>query len=101
MLDIRSLSPELTAIAQNECNEVPERIEESVEAIRSWIEKSPHIKAPLTDQQIVSLLRSCKYRLERTKEKLESGLTIATSMPEMFNNLYPFSEDMIEILKLG
>uniref|UniRef100_A0A336MRB7 CSON005387 protein n=1 Tax=Culicoides sonorensis TaxID=179676 RepID=A0A336MRB7_CULSO len=101
MLDIRPISPELAAIAQNECFEVPERMEEDVKTLRYWIEKSPYIRANLTDQGLVSILRASKYSLEKAKKKIDVGLTVRTLMPEMFTNLYPITDQMKEILDLG
>lgn len=101
MLDIRPLSPELALIAKNECFEDPNRMEEDVNALRAWLEKSPYLKVPIHDQGLVSLLRSSKYSLERAKKKIEVGCTVRSLMPEIFSNLYPITDEMKEILNFG
>lgn len=101
MLDIRPIAPELALIAKNECFENPDRMEEDVIALRTWIEKSPYLRCSLNDQGLVSLLRSCKYSLEKAKKKIDVGLTVRSLMPELFTKLYPITDDMKEILDLG
>ncbi|XP_063695874.1 retinaldehyde-binding protein 1-like [Culicoides brevitarsis] len=101
MLDIRPISPELALIAKNECFENPERMEADVKALREWLEKSPYLKLPITDQGLVSVLRCCKYSLEKAKKKIDTGMTIRTLMPELFTELYPITKEMEELLDLG
>lgn len=100
-LSIRPLSPDLALKAEKECFEVPERIEQDVEALRTWLQKTSYLRGRLDDQSLVSILRSSKYSLERTKKKIDVGLTMRTLMPEIFGNLYPFGKDTLEILKAG
>lgn len=101
MLDIRPIAPELALIAKNECFENPDRIEEDVKALRTWLEKSPYLKVSISDQGLVSLLRSCKYSLERAKKKIDVGMTVRTLMPELFTKLYPITDEIKEILDYG
>jgi hypothetical protein len=83
MLNIRSLSPELQEKAVKELNEDPHRIPADLEALKEWLQKTPHLTARLDDQFLVNFLRGCKYSLERTKEKLDSFYTIRSHIPEM------------------
>ncbi|XP_061393132.1 alpha-tocopherol transfer protein-like [Musca vetustissima] len=83
-LKIRPLNDALKKVAKEELNEVESRIAEDIEALRTWLEKQPHIKARTDDQFLVSFLRGCKYSLEKTKSKVDYFYTIKTMMPELF-----------------
>lgn len=45
IMDIRTLSAELDAIARQELNEDPNRIQEDLKHIRDWLTKQPHLTA--------------------------------------------------------
>lgn len=47
MTTIRPLSKELAEKAQNELNEVPSRIPQDLEQIKTWLNKQPYINARL------------------------------------------------------
>jgi len=100
-LKIRPLSPELLEQAKKNVNEVPERREADVQAIRDWLKKQPHIIAEPSDQLIISFLRGCKFSLERTKEKLDMYYTMKTIVPEFFKNRDLNSPVLREIMNQG
>ena len=50
---IRPLSEELQKIALEELNEVPERLEDDIEAIRKWIGQVSYMRSRDDDQFIV------------------------------------------------
>ncbi|XP_017840751.1 alpha-tocopherol transfer protein [Drosophila busckii] len=97
MPNIRALNPELQAIALKELNEVPERIDQDIAALRLWIEQQPHLKARTNDQFLVNFLRGCKYSLEKTKSKLDRFYTLRTKFPSYF---LAHNVDVDELLKL-
>lgn len=101
MADIRPLSAELAKKAQEELNEVPERITEDIAALRTWISKQAHLKARIDDQFLVTFLRGSKYSLERAKEKIDLHFTVRTLMPELFKNRDPTDPTLLEIIRLG
>lgn len=100
-LNIRELSPELAKKAQEELNEVPDRLAEDVKALREWATKQPHLRARTDDQNLVNFLRGSKHSLERAKEKLDLFYTIRTSLPEIFSDRDPMSARNIELIRLG
>lgn len=100
-LAIRPLSASLQAVAKEQLHEEPERINESVEAFREWIKKSPHLKARTDDQFLVTFLRGCKYSLERAKQKFDMFYTLRTHVPEMMEGRDPHDEKIAAIIKLG
>lgn len=98
---IRPLNSSLQIIAKEQLNEEPEKIQETVEAFREWIKKSPHLKARTDDQFLVSFLRGCKYSLEKAKQKLDLFYTLRTHIPELHGNRDPLDKKLHAIIKSG
>lgn len=90
MINIRPLSKELAAKAKNELNETPDRIEKDIEALRTWLQKIPYIKARTDDQSLVNVLRGCKYSLEKAKEKIDCYYTVRTVFTDLLGDRYNF-----------
>lgn len=101
MEELRPLPPGLAKIAADELNEEPDRISKDIEAIRTWLAKSPHIKARTDAQFLLGFLRGCKFSLERVKEKLDLFYSIRRAIPEVFTGRNPRLARMQEIMKLG
>lgn len=53
------------------------------------------------NQFLINFLRSSKFSLQRTKEKLDYYCTIKTLLPEYFDNRDPFNEEIQAILNVG
>jgi hypothetical protein len=85
-LKIREISPELLDYAKKELGEEPKRRADDVRAIREWLKKQPHINADPDDQMIITFLRGCKFRMEKTKQKLDMYYTMRTMCPELMGN---------------
>lgn len=100
-LNIRKLSDELQKVAIEELNEVPERMQADVVALRSWIKQAPHLKSRDDDQFLVSFLRGCKYSLEKAKKKIEMYYVARTTTPEFFADRDPSDKFMQELINLG
>ncbi|KAH8324726.1 hypothetical protein KR074_010273, partial [Drosophila pseudoananassae] len=97
---IRRLSPELAKKAQDELGEVPERIDEDIDTLRTWISKQPHLKARQDAQFLVAFLRGCKYSLEKTKLKLDNFYAMRGAVPELYKNRF-VGEKQLAILDTG
>jgi len=97
---IRSLSPELAKKAHDELGEVPERIDEDIETLRTWISKQPHLKARQDAQFLIAFLRGCKYSLEKTKLKLDNFYAMRGAVPELYKNRI-VGEKQLSILETG
>jgi len=80
------LSPEeLVTEAKKEVGEDETRLQEDLQALRSWLKKSPHLKeARQDDAKLLQFLRGCKFSLERTKEKLDLYNSCRASLPDWF-----------------
>lgn len=100
MPDIRQLALGLAKIAREELNEKSERIAEDIEALRSWINKTPHLKSRTDDQFLVAFLRSCKYG-EKVKSKLENYYETRKHLPEIIRNRDPLEQRTLSMIRLG
>lgn len=98
---VRPLNSHLKAIAYEELNEEPEKIQENLDALKEWLKKSLHIQARTNDQFLVSFLRGCKYSLDRTKKKIDMYYTLRTHIPELIKDRDPLEKNTSEIIKLG
>jgi hypothetical protein len=101
MPNIRPLCKELTQKAADELNEIPDRIQADLDALRTWLGQSPHISACMDDQFLVAFLRGCEHRMELVKEKLDLFYTVRTALPQLVRNRDPFEAKTREILGLG
>ncbi|XP_013105939.2 retinol-binding protein pinta [Stomoxys calcitrans] len=84
MADIEALSEDLQKIAIEQLNEVPARIPEYLQKLKTWILKQPHLKSRTNDQFLIQFLRFCKYNLEEAKQKVDSFYTQKTKYPDWF-----------------
>lgn len=100
MSQIRPLSEKLAQLAQTELDEVPERIDQDITAIKEWIAKQPHLKARDNDQLIVAFLRGCKYSLEKVKQKIDNFYAMREAVPELYKNRF-VDNRKIDILRQG
>lgn len=101
MAQLRPLIPKLQERAIVECNEVPERLEDDIRALREWLEKQPHLRARSSDQFLVAFLRGCKFNTEKAKIKLDQYYTLQAGIPEVFSNRSVDDELLLEIIRMG
>lgn len=100
-LNIRPLNTELQLIAREELNENPDQIQENLDILKKWLEKSSHLTARADDQFLIAFLRGCKYSLERTKQKIDMYYTYRTHLTEIVGNRDPLHDKINEVMKLG
>lgn len=101
MIKIRPLSKELAEKARKELNETSERMEQDVQVLKTWLTKTPYIKARIDDQLLVNVLRGCKYSLERAKEKIDCYYTVRTVFKDLFENRYDYLSKTDSLVPLG
>lgn len=101
MPEIRTLTIGLAKLAADELNEEPERIQSDIDALRSWITRTPHLKSRTDDQFLVAFLRGCKYSLEKAKQKLDLFYTVRTHAPELIKNRDPMDDHSLGMIRLG
>lgn len=101
MAEIRKLSVGLAKVAAKEANEVSERIQTDIDALRDWIIQSPHLRSRTDDQFLVGFLRGCKFSLERAKQKLDLFYTVRTHAPELIRNRDPMNDHVLGMIRLG
>ncbi|XP_075168201.1 alpha-tocopherol transfer protein-like [Haematobia irritans] len=81
---IIQLSEELQKIAIEELNELPSRIPQDLEILKTWLKQLPHLRARTDDRILIQFLRGCKYSLEKAKKKMEYMYEIKSKYPEYF-----------------
>jgi hypothetical protein len=101
MTTLRPLSSDLAEKAAIELYERPELIASSLEALRQWLVKCPHITARTDDQFLVVFLRACKFSLERAKEKLDMFYTVRSALPHIIRGRDPMDAKTQEFLQNG
>lgn len=101
MPNIRPISDELSKLAKDELNEVPEEIADRITTLRTWISSQPQLRAEFDDQFLVTYLRGCKYDLERTKKKIICNFSAITSMSDLLTDRDPTDPSLLEIIRLG
>ncbi|XP_063992396.1 alpha-tocopherol transfer protein-like [Diachasmimorpha longicaudata] len=70
-------------------NREPELKESDIQALRDWCSKQPHLPK-ISDTDLAVFLHSNYYRIEPTKNTIESYYTMRTHLPEFFSNRDPF-----------
>lgn len=96
---LRPLSSELQEIAKTELNEDDQKIDSEIISIHRFIAGLPGMtKYQISDQFILSFLRSCKFNNSIVKKKLSSFITMRKVCPDIFANRI-VNDDTIEILK--
>lgn len=98
---IRPLPSELKEKAKKELNEDDHKFNEELESIYNFVVGLPGLtKYQISDQFIVSFLRSCKFNDRVVRKKLPNFLTMRKVCPDIFANRV-VNEELIEILKTG
>uniref|UniRef100_A0A0C9RRA5 TTPAL_4 protein n=1 Tax=Fopius arisanus TaxID=64838 RepID=A0A0C9RRA5_9HYME len=67
----------------------PELKESDIQALREWCSKQPHLPK-ISPTELAVFLHSNYYRVEPTKNTIETFYTIRSHIPEFFNNRDPF-----------
>ncbi|KAH8380347.1 hypothetical protein KR009_010147, partial [Drosophila setifemur] len=101
MPSIRPLRPELQKVAIAKLNEVPEKLDDDIAALREWLKQQPHLRARTDDQFLVNFLRGCKFSLERTKFKIDRFYTLRTKYPDYYLCHNVDVDKQLELFRLG
>ncbi|KAI4470669.1 alpha-tocopherol transfer protein-related [Holotrichia oblita] len=87
--------------AINVLNETHETRAKSLEEIKNWLIENPNICAKSDDLNILAFLRGCKFRLDKTKQKIQNYYEMRSKVPEWFANRDPMLPEIEELAKLG
>ncbi|XP_068620796.1 uncharacterized protein [Battus philenor] len=83
-MPVRPLTPELAEKALLELNETDsQKMEDSIQHLKEWIAKQPHLRARTDDQWLAAFLRGCKFSLERSKQKIDLFYSMKKWAPEL------------------
>lgn len=86
---------------ESELGETDETREKALAEIKQWLSENPSLNANAEDHAILPFLRGCKFRIERTKQKLSNYYVMKTERPEWFSNRDPDLPELRELAKLG
>lgn len=98
---MRVLCDELQNVAIQQLNENPSTIRDYLDRLRDWASKQPHLRVKMDDQWLLTLLRCCKFSLERTKTRIDLLCTMKTMAPEFFKYRDPFLPELQDLLSMG
>lgn len=98
---LQPLPPLLAKKAREELNEDDSRLQDDIEALRSWMLKQPHLKGRTESSFLVGFLRGSKFSLEKAKKKIDFYYTMRDLVPEIFRNRSAVDARTHEILRLG
>jgi hypothetical protein len=101
MEKIRSISIDLQNKAILDLNEIPGNVAHNLATLKKWIQETPHLKARMDDQFLLTFLRGSKHDLVKAKAKIEMFYTCRTAMPEIMSNRDPLNPRLREIIRLG
>ncbi|XP_031343658.1 retinol-binding protein pinta-like isoform X1 [Photinus pyralis] len=91
----------LNTSKEQDLNEDSVSVQNDLEKIREWLKKQPHLNVRDDDASLLIFLRSSKYSIQRTKEKLDNYYSMITLLPEIFDDLDPFAPDIQALLNVG
>ncbi|XP_014217588.1 alpha-tocopherol transfer protein-like [Copidosoma floridanum] len=78
----------------------PQLREDDIQHLKDWYKKQPHFPNYIDENALIMFLHSNYFRLEPTKNTIESFLTTRTHIPECFSNRDPIgSKDIRNIMK--
>lgn len=89
-MSYRILPKELQLIAENELNEVPNRVNDDIAALKTWINAQAHLHACTDDRWLLAFLRVSKFSLEKAKERIDRYYSIRSFVPELYVCRDPF-----------
>lgn len=90
MKELVLVSPEEKQKAREQYGKTQESIEEDMNIIKEWMKKQPHLPEINDDVRLESLLLRNKFRIEKTKVKIDNYFTLRGIYPEF---LEPFSDE--------
>ncbi|XP_026827812.1 alpha-tocopherol transfer protein-like isoform X2 [Ooceraea biroi] len=73
---------------EEELQKNPELKEADIQTLREWCEKQPHLPK-ISDSELALFLHSNYYRLEPTKNTIDTFFTVRSHVPEFFCNRDP------------
>ncbi|XP_014288673.1 alpha-tocopherol transfer protein [Halyomorpha halys] len=76
---------------------------EDIQALRTWLEKQPHLP-PVSDEQLLVFLAACNFSLELSKKTIDINYTLRTKNPRMWKDREldnPILNDIRDKIQIG
>ncbi|XP_039302689.1 retinol-binding protein pinta-like [Solenopsis invicta] len=97
----QELTSEDKKYAAENLNETDETRRNAVAEIKHWIEESDDLPVQNGDFLILRFLRTCKFDVEQTKDRIRNYYQQQSDLSEWYTNKDPFRPEMQELLDLG
>ncbi|XP_039302691.1 retinol-binding protein pinta-like [Solenopsis invicta] len=97
----QELTSEDKKYAAENLNETDETRRNAVAEIKHWIEESDDLSVQNGDFLILRFLRTCKFDVEQTKDRIRNYYQQRSDLSEWYTNKDPFRPEMQELLDLG
>lgn len=98
---ISNLTPNDLKYCEEVLNENDEKRVTYVNEIKEWLLNNPHLNANEDTFNILRFLRSTKYDIGKTKQKIHDFYTFKSTAPEWFRNRDPMLPEIQSLLKIG
>lgn len=98
---VLSVDENLVNFVKNSYGKTDETIAEDIAILREWCQKQAHFPSEIDDEWLKRILMRNKFRIERTKNKLEAYFTLKHFNSEWFDleNFHPGSESYQNVVK--
>lgn len=73
-------------------NKTEEDVKCDLNSLREWLQKQPHLPQNITDKLLENILIRNKFRIEKTKQKIDKYYSLRNVLPEFFTH----SKDILE-----
>jgi len=94
------MADRLRSIAESELGETEDIREKSLTAVRQWLNEHED-SYEMDDVSLLWFLRSCKFDLEKTQQRIDNFHAWRAKVPEWYSNRDPTMPELAELAKLG
>lgn len=87
--------------ARKSLGETIDTREKCLKEIQKWLDENPHINANRDTVSLLHFLRGSKFRMDKTKSRIQNFYRLRAERIEWFTDRNPFNSEIIELLDLG
>lgn len=96
-----NLPPHTYEYARKSLGETKDTREKCLKEIRKWLDENPQINANCDTISLLHFLRGSKFRLDKTKSRIQNFYRLRAERIEWFVDRNPFNPEINELLDLG
>lgn len=75
------------------------QVEQMVDSLVEWMSKQPHLPHIEDRKMLKKFLINCKYRMQKTKRKLDNYYSARTALPSVYQNRDPTADSIRAVAK--